>query len=129
MPDDDPYEPFFEQYRRELRELYEVLRRQNEEAVARLMDSEGLEEEEARAHMEREYGPLVHDGHVINLIRKYWLELARLGKERRARGEDFLEPLTFLVDDLIDAGEDDLAAFLTEIAYWPIGLDENNEWT
>jgi len=45
-----------------------------------------------------------------------------------ARGESFVEPLTFLVEDLADENEDELVAFLTEIAYWPIGLDENNEW-
>jgi hypothetical protein len=129
MAADDPYEPLFDQYRKELRALYEELSRQKEDAVQRLIDMEGLDQEEAREHLQQEHGPLVHHGRATHLIRKYWLEVARLGNERRRRGEDYLEPLTFLVEDLIDAREDDLVEFLTQIAYWPIGLDENNEWS
>ena len=129
MADDDPYEPLFERYRRELRALYQDLSAKWEDAAERLMDAERIDEDEARERLHQMHGPLVHHGRVVHLLRKYWLEVARLQKERRPKGLETLEPLTFLVDDLRDAGDDDLVAFLTEIAYWPIGLDENNEWS
>jgi hypothetical protein len=130
-PEDDPYPPLFESYRRELRALYERLNGQNDAAVRRFMDEEGLDEASARERLEGMNGPLVHDGRVIHVIRKYWLEIDRLKKERMDLPDDpgFLEPLTFLVEDLAEAGDGELVAFLTRIAYWPIGLDENNEWS
>jgi hypothetical protein len=128
---DDPYPPLFETYRRELRTLYEMLTAENDAAVRRYRDAEGVDEEAAREAIEADNGPLVHDGRSIHLIRKYWLEIDRLKKVQLSRPDDpgFLEPLTFLVEDLAEAGDDDLVDFLTQIAYWPIGLDENNEWT
>lgn len=128
---DDPYPPLFETYRRELRALYEELRAENETAIRRYRDEEGVDEATAREAIESDNGPLVHDGRAIHLIRKYWLEIDRLKKVQMSRGDDvgFLEPLTFLVEDLVEAGDDDLVEFLTEISYWPIGLDENNEWS
>jgi hypothetical protein len=129
MADDDPYEPLFERYRRELRALYQELMAKWDDAVERLMDAESIDEDEARERLHQMHGPPVHHGRVIHLLRKYWLEVARLQKERRLRGLETLEPLTFMVEDLRDAGDEDLVAFLSEIAYWPIGLDENNEWS
>jgi len=126
--DDDPYTPLYQQYKQELRGLYETLVGEREIVVRESMEEEGMEREEAEEDYIRENGPLVHDGRATYLIRKYWLEIHKIKKDRMARGESFVEPLTFLVEDLADENEDELVAFLTEIAYWPIGLDENNEW-
>lgn len=126
--DEDPYVPLFEEYKKELRALYDDLVKEEDTAVKKTMDKGDINEDKARTQVLAERGPLVHNGRAIYLIRKYWLELARLEKERLAQDESFLEPLTFLVDDLIDEDENDLVDFLTQIAYWPIGLDENNEW-
>jgi hypothetical protein len=129
VPSTDPYLPLFEQYRRELHELYERLVAERERVIRDLIRGEGLSREEAAEKFDENKGPLVHDGRAIHLIRKYWLEIDRLKKERMPRDENFVEPLTFLVEDLQEEDEDDLVAFLTEIAYWPIGLDEDNQWS
>lgn len=102
---DDPYPPLYEQYKQELRQLHQTL----------------VSEHAAAGKTDGEDGPLVHDGRAIALIRRYWLEIDRLKKAQRARDEGFLEPLTFLIEDLAEDGEDELVAFLTEIAYWQRG--------
>jgi len=128
-PTNDPYPPLFEQYRKELRAIYDTLVKERDRVVKETMDESGVSKKVALKRFEDDNGPLVHDGRVIHIIRKYWLEIDRLKKERMARDEAFLEPLTFLVEDLEDEEEEELVDFLTEIAYWPVGLDENNEWT
>jgi hypothetical protein len=124
----DPYEPLYEDYKRELRELYEKLIAERSVVIKRLVDEDGMSAENAMQKFNMEEGPLVHDGRAICLIRKYWLEIARLEKERTLKGLETMLPLTFLVEDLMDDEEDDLVEFLTEIAYWPIGLNQNNDW-
>jgi hypothetical protein len=128
--DDDPYEPLFEQYKKELRALYGTLTAERDKVVKRYTDENGGNEAAALSRFNSDEGPLVHDGRAIRLIRKYWLEIDRLKNERLPLDKDFIEPLTFLVEDLAEDDDDqqDLVDFLTEIAYWPIGLDENNEW-
>lgn len=125
----EPYPPLFERYRNELRSLHDQLQQEKETVIKRLMAEEGLNKEEAENFFTSENGPLVHDARVIHLIRKYWLKIYEMKKERIKLEEYAIEPLTFLVEDLYDNEEDELAEFLTEIAYWPVGLDENNEWS
>jgi hypothetical protein len=126
--DDDPYEPLFEQYKQELRALYDTLTAERDVVVKRYTDENGGDEVAALSRFNSDEGPLVHDGRAIRMIRHYWLEIDRLKNERLPQDKDFIEPLTFLVEDLVDEDENELVDFLTEIAYWPIGLDENNEW-
>jgi hypothetical protein len=133
MPDeDDPYTPLFQTYRRELRALYEKQVGEREAVVRRIMDRDGVDEKTAREIEYEENGPLVQDGRAVHLIRRYWLEIARL-KDARMAGEGnqgFLEPLTFLVEYLTGHEEDgDLVDYLTEISYWPIGIDEKGRWS
>lgn len=136
MPDDqiedDPYTPLFQTYKRELRALYEKQVGEREAVVRRIMDRDGVDEDTAREVEYEDNGPLVQDGRAIHLIRKYWLEMSRLKKVRFA-GEGnpgALEPLTFLVEYLTGHEEDeDLVNYLTEIAYWPIGIDEEGSWS
>ncbi len=129
MADANPYPPLFRQYKAELRALYDELTKARDAVVELIAQDEGIDLEAARERHDVEEGPLVHEPRVIHLIRKYWLEVARLKDERYPKGLDFLEPLTFLVEDLEDDDEEELVDFLTEIAYWPIGLDENNKWS
>ena len=124
----DPYVPLFKQYKKELKALHAKLVKEREKVLKGMMDEQKIDHDEALEQYTDEEGPLVHDGQAIALIRKYWLEVDRLKKSQRAKEEDFLEPLTFLVEDLEDDDEDDLVEFLTEIAYWPIGLDDKNDW-
>lgn len=125
----DPYPALYEAYRNELRALYDELVAQRQVVLERYMQANGVDEEAALEWFRASEGPLVHHGRSIHLIRKYWLEVARLKEERFPQDLEFEEPLAFLVENLADDDEDDLVEFLTEIAYWPIGLDEDNKWS
>ena len=127
--DADPYEPLFKKYVKELKALHAELVKERDKGVRGLMDERGIKKADALEAYDEENGPLVHDPRAIALIRKYWLEVDRLKRQRMENDEeDFLEPLTFLVEDLEDEDEEELVEFLTEIAYWPMGVDENGEW-
>jgi hypothetical protein len=130
VPATDPYAPLFEQYRKELRWAYNLAKERHDRLICRYMDQQGIDEETACARVRASHGPMAHEGHVIGVIRKYWLEVARLKKEIKATNPDsgWLEPLAFLCEQLEEEGEEDLYEMLTELAYWPIGLDENDEW-
>ena len=129
-PSNSPYRPLFERYKKELKAIHTTLLKERDEAIRRIQDEEGVNKPTATRRFDEENGPLVHDGRVVHIIRKYWLEIDRMKKEalKDPKGA-FLEPLTFLVEDLIDDDEEELVEFLTQIAYWPIGRDEKNEWT
>jgi hypothetical protein len=147
MPAKRPYAALFEQYVKDLRWAHGEAKQRQDMLVRRYMDEQGLDEERARAEVIDSHGPLAHHGYVIYVIRKYWLEVARIKEEqRKLENGSWIEPLTFLVDDLEEAADDeedereeqglegdegtlyDLVAMLTDIAYWPIGLNERDEW-
>lgn len=129
-PNEDPYDALFEEYRKKLRWAYDLAKERQDELTRRYMDQQDIDEETARQKVKASHGPMAHSGQVIYVIRKYWLEIARLKKERKANNPDagWLEPLAFLYEQLEEEGEDDLYEMLTEIAYWPIGINEKDEW-
>jgi hypothetical protein len=129
----DPYKPLFAKYRKELRWAYNIAKERHDRLVRRYMDQQGIDEETADHRVNAEDGPMAHEGQVIYVIRKYWLEIARLKAEIKATNPDagWLEPLAFLVERLEEDDDDedeDLVEMLSELAYWPIGLNEKDEW-
>lgn len=61
------------------------------------------------------------------VVREYWLKCDALNRktknpDERVAPEDFL--LRWLVDNRLDA----LGAFLADMPYWPIGIDEDGNW-
>jgi hypothetical protein len=130
----DPYKALFAQYRKDLRWAYNVAKERHDRLVRRYRDEEGIDEEEAHARVVAEDGPMAHEGQVIYVVRKYWLEVARIKKEIQETNPDsgWLEPLAFLVERLEEEADDDededLLEMLEEMAYWPIGLNEQDEW-
>lgn len=68
-------------------------------------------------------GPAAHPT-VVWLVRKYWLECARIG----AGQSKAVRPETFLLGWLIEDRRDDAVTLLTAMPYWPIGLDDNGNW-
>jgi hypothetical protein len=130
MAEPSPIRQLFARYKAELRALYEVQIREREELIRRIMDRDGVDEETAREIDLSENDVLVHDGRAIHIIRKYWLEVDRMKKEEQKAHGGWVEPLTFLVEYMGEEPDgEDLVEYLTQIAYWPIGLDENGEWT
>lgn len=129
-PPPNPYPALFEQYRKDLRWAYDLAKERQDQLVRRYMDQQGIDEETARAKVRASHGPMAHNSHVTYVIRKYWLEIDRIKKETKEKDPDagWLEPLAFLVERLEQEDEEDLAEMLSEIAYWPIGLNEKGEW-
>ena len=130
MPEPTPIRALFKRYKAELSALYQIQVKEREAVVRRIMDRDGVDEETAREVDISENDVMIHDGRAIHIIRKYWLEVDRMKKEKQGKGGSWVEPLTFLVEYL---GEEEdgpeLVDYLTQIAYWPIGRDENGEWT
>ena len=130
MAEVTPIRALFARYKAELAALYQTQVREQRVVIRRIMDAEGVDEETAQEIDMRENGPLVHNGRAIHIIRKYWLEVDRLKKEAQQAGGSWVEPLTFLVEYLGEEEDcDELVDYLTQIAYWPIGLDEHGEWS
>ena len=129
MPEPTPIRALFKRYKAELSALYQTQVKERNVVVKRIMDRDGVDEETAREIDISENDVMIHDGRAIHIIRKYWLEVDRMKKEKQGKGGSWVEPLTFLVEYLGEDGEVELVNYLTQIAYWPIGLDENGEWT
>src|SRR5262245_57028131 len=122
----EPMSALFARYKAELTALYQKQVAERKVVVRRIMKRDKVDEEAARELVLRENDVMIHDGRAIHLIRKYWLEVDRRKKEaQRAKGS-WEEPLTFLVQRLAEEPEcQELVEYLTQIAYWPIGMDEN----
>jgi len=74
--------------------------------------------------VERPLGALSY-GEVIATVRKYWLECAATNRQSP---EAERVPPECLVLAWLDAGNDELAQFLSGWTFWPMGLDESGNW-
>lgn len=132
MPDEelDEYGILFKEYLRELKWAFEQSLERQVYLVKRYMDQNDIDEAAARHEVVKNHGTLAEHGHVIYVIRKYWLEVDRIKKVRMETNPDqgWLEPMTFLYDDLEEEDELDLADMLSELTYWPIGIDPEMNW-
>jgi len=76
-------------------------------------------------------GPAAHP-RVIHVLRKYWFKVEDLNREveqgKGKKGEEPVYPQHLLADDLLDGKNDDLAEWLNTLTYWPLGLDENEDY-
>lgn len=70
-------------------------------------------------------GAATHGGNIA-VIRKYWLACIALNRELAQA--DVVQPEDFLLGWLIQASHFDLAEFVSELPYWPIGMDNDGEW-
>ncbi|AZO63659.1 MAG: hypothetical protein E5Y88_01770 [Mesorhizobium sp.] len=71
-------------------------------------------------------GPAAHPK-VVWIVRLYWLACDKINT-------DFVPgkpvyPETFLLKWLVDAGEKELVQLIACMPYWPVGLDENGDWS
>jgi hypothetical protein len=64
---------------------------------------------------------------IITVIRKYWLASDRLNQQVVL--SERVAPVIFILKWLMERGHDDLAEFLTGYPYWPVGLDEDGNWS
>jgi hypothetical protein len=70
-------------------------------------------------------GPVIH-GSIQAIIRKYWLECAKLNQVLVP--SDQVPPEDLLLGWLMNGENEDLAEFLSAIRYWPIGMDHKGNW-
>jgi hypothetical protein len=132
-PDDHPrvgsegsttHRDLFDQYLTELREAKELAEGWWEALIATEEEDRTGDREQAIANVEgrRPVGPVAH-GAIIEVVRKFWLACAALNRQvsevERVAPEEFV--LGWLTSEY-----QDLAAFLSRLPYWPIGLDQTN---
>ena len=77
--------------------------------------------------IERRPTGLMSHGASDKVVREYWLKCDALNRktknpEERVAPEEFL--LLWLVNDRLT----ELAEFLADMPYWPIGMDEDGDW-
>jgi hypothetical protein len=74
-------------------------------------------------------GPASHP-YVIAVLRKFFLACEALNDELADAGDEDEEvyPHTFVSEWLLDDETDDLADFMGDLTYWPIGLDSDGDF-
>ena len=61
------------------------------------------------------------------VVRDYWLKCDAVNRKTR-NPEERVAPEEFLLLWLVNDRLNDLAQFLADMPYWPIGMDENGNW-
>jgi hypothetical protein len=92
------------------------------------VESERAFDREAAADtvQERHPGGSVSHKTVIAVIRSAWLACADVNA--RVAAGDGVRPEELVLAWLVHAHREDLAEFLSDLAYWPIGLDRDGQW-
>ncbi len=117
------HQDLFAEYAHELASAREVALRRWEGRMntwTRRLGSEAR----AREKLDSQAPPCT-DTRVIGVIRKYWLTCDALNRKNPAAA---LEPREFLLGRLRTA-QPELASFLEPLPYWPMGKDEQGNWT
>ena len=68
----------------------------------------------------------VGDRTVIAVVRKYWLACDALNRETPA--QIGVPPAEFVLASLLTTSHSDMAQFLSQFPYWPIGTDTDANW-
>jgi hypothetical protein len=121
-----PLQVLFTQYVRELRQA----KTRVEEWWKDLIKAEETRTEdraEALLNVEERHSEgLAAQGFVQGVLRKFWLTCAE--RNRKAPAPERLSPEDLVLRWLLLSGNNELAQFLSTIAYWPIGLDKEGNW-
>ncbi|MHC4469333.1 MAG: hypothetical protein ACYTDY_00755 [Planctomycetota bacterium] len=116
----------FDEYVTELREVAEQANAWFQALVDVEEERTGdLAQAEMNVKERRPVGP-VADGSVIAVVRRFWLACAELniGETETER----VAPEEFILKWLVTAGHDDLAELLSGFPFWPVGLDNSDNW-
>jgi hypothetical protein len=71
-------------------------------------------------------GRPVGHGSVIAALRKYWLACDSINET--SPPDEWMAAEEFLLGTLVGSPDQDLAEFLADLQYWPIGMDANGRW-
>lgn len=78
-----------------------------------------------RVQERRPVGPVAH-GIVIAVVRSFWLECARLNE--LLKPQERVAPEDLILGWLVKNRKEDLAKFLSDFPFWPMGMDFNGKW-
>jgi hypothetical protein len=70
-------------------------------------------------------GPVADRG-VIATVRKYWLACEALNQQLQE--SERVPPEEFVIGLLIEPPFEDIARFLSELPYWPLGMASDGRW-
>ena len=70
-------------------------------------------------------GAAAHGGHIA-VIRNFWLACCVLNDKNPLH--ENVAPEQLLLAWLIQDGREELARFVAQLPYWPIGMDEEGKW-
>ncbi|KFZ42177.1 hypothetical protein CS060_03235 [Anoxybacillus flavithermus] len=112
------YETLFNEY---VRELTEAVKEEDErlKRIREINRNKFDTEEELENFIKERFDPICHSGRVIAVFRKYWLECNKLNEANIG----YVNPEDFTVDWLSGRHES-LYKIVTDMAYYPIGIDK-----
>lgn len=116
------YEALFEDYLRELKRARDDALRREEGRFKTWTERLGSE---ARAREKiNQQSPACTSPRVIAVVRKYWLLCIHLNQKYPSQSVD---PPEFLVN-WVRFRSPEIAKFVSELPYWPMGKDEEGNW-
>lgn len=122
--DTSAHDQLFEEYVQALRRAVDEARAAHNAAVNEKM-RQGLSAKAAKAEAEKELGLLCTYPLIIAVFRHYFLACEKLNRDEHVDG--FQYPHIFALERLMGK-HDDLSDILTELPYYPVGIDERDEW-
>jgi hypothetical protein len=100
-------------------------------AMVTMRMKEGLDQLAAELVVRRRYpmGPCVDRG-VIGVLRAYWLACEETNRRSTAAGsgECHMWPEDFVLGAWVKSPFSDVAEFLSQLPYWPMGMDAEGQW-
>ena len=116
----------FRRYVGELREAVELAEAWWENLIDVEEERTGDRDEAVENVLERHpAGPVSHKP-LIGVLRLHWLACSELNE--KAAPAERVSPPELLLSWLAREDQDDLAAFLADLPYWPIGLNSHGRW-
>jgi hypothetical protein len=73
----------------------------------------------------RKLGPVAHP-FIIGTVRKFWLQCVAINVQVTA--ERCVDPEMFVLGWLATRGQEAYAAFLSDLPFWPLGIDWDERW-
>jgi hypothetical protein len=117
----------FNEYRRNLKKSVNEAVYSWIKLIRSIQEDQHLSEKEAvnSAYNRALAGP-AGSRYIIWVLRKYWLECEALNQTLPR--EQWVPPEVFLLNWLLDGAYEEEVAVLSQLPFWPIGLDKDGRW-
>ena len=122
----DEHRARFDRYVRELRKVKKIAEQWWNGLLEAETERIGDENHaEINVRIRRPAGPIVNPM-AIHAVRSGWLDCQDINDRSPERAR--VAPAAFVLAWLDEAGRHDLAAFVSALPYWPLGLDDSGRW-